>query len=438
LAQPTLKKVQFSVHIIKADSGKTIYQHNAHTPLIPASNMKLIVTATALNKLGTDFQYKTTIGLLADNLVIVAAGDPLLGDPKTDEKYNRTKDWIFNQIISALKRDEITSINNIIIDSSVFDDQRVHPNWPTDQLNKWYASEVAGLNYNDNCIDMTVKNINGSPRIYIEPQTDFIKILNQVKIVQNAKGAVGAYRTAQTNSLVVRGRCAKQQGPFSVAIERPAAFFGFLLAEKLNKAGIKTTGKLFERPVDANFYKIAEFTTSISDCIDRSNKNSLQIATESLFKTIAAQSNPDKKNGSWETGRKVISKYLTSLGIKEKEFYIDDGSGLSRKNKLSAFTLTKVLLSVYESKDWQIYKDSLAVGGVDGTLEKYFKEPKYKAKIFGKTGYIKTVRTFSGLATTQNGDYIFSILTNNNYQGRKILNDIVKAVIDESQNNDPH
>jgi D-alanyl-D-alanine carboxypeptidase/D-alanyl-D-alanine-endopeptidase (penicillin-binding protein 4) len=91
-----------------------------------------------------------------------------------------------------------------------------------------------------------------------------------------------------------------------------------------------------------------------------------------------------------------------------------------------------VILDIYKSKQWPLYRDSLAVGGVDGTIAKYFKDKKYKGRILGKTGYIAGVKAFSGICSTISGDYIFSILTNNaNAQTRNAINDIAKAIIDE-------
>ena len=128
----------------------------------------------------------------------------------------------------------------------------------------------------------------------------------------------------------------------------------------------------------------------------------------------------------------MVSEFLIELGIDESQFYIDDARGLSRKNELSSYAITKVLLDVYLSDNWNLYKDTLAVGGVDGTIGKYFKEQKYKGKISGKTGYINSVKSFSGLCSTGQGDYIFSILTNNtNGTTRGVINNIAKAIIDD-------
>ena len=220
-----------------------------------------------------------------------------------------------------------------------------------------------------------------------------------------------------------------------MAIERPAAFFGVLLAENLTNAGINTTGQVVEKPVadDCDVKVLAEYTTSIADCLARCNKRSLNFAAEALLKTIAAKCNSTGKNGSWPDGRAKLSQYLLELGIDEDEFCIDDGSGLSRQNRLSANAVIEVLLDVYKSTNWDLYKDSLAVGGVDGTIAKYFKDEKYKGRILGKTGYIRGVRSFSGTCSAADSDYIFSILTNKtNGQTRKAIYDIAKAIFDHA------
>lgn len=428
------QKVIFSIHIVRADSGKTIFGYNAKKSLIPASNMKIITTAAALKYLEPDFEYKTQVGLSDSNLVIIGSGDPLLGENKTDAIYARQSGWIFEDITEMLKSKGITEINNIIVDSSVFDNQRVHPSWPAKDLNKWYACEVSGLNYNGNCISLSTEKVNKSVAISIKPQTAFVELKNNVKPISTGKSAVGTYRNSRPNKLTVYGKCRERVGPFEVAIERPAAFFGFLLAENLADAGIQAKGQFIEHAAgDYNgFQLLTEYSNTLTDCLARANKNSLGLVAEALVKTIAAVKAPDGRNGSWARGRELISEYLVSLGIDRDKFYIDDGSGFSRENLLSANAITTVLSDVYNSDNWPIYRDSLAIGGIDGTIGKYFKEKKYKGKILGKTGYIDGVKTFSGICSTAGGDFIFSILANNaNGRTRTALNKIAEAIIDE-------
>jgi D-alanyl-D-alanine carboxypeptidase/D-alanyl-D-alanine-endopeptidase (penicillin-binding protein 4) len=430
------KRIHFSIHIIEADSGRTVYDHDARELMVPASNMKIITSAAALNYLGPDYVYKTRVGLSGNALVVIGSGDPLLGDEKTDTKYGREPGWIFKDIANALKSKGIGTIEGIIIDSSVFDNEPVHPSWPAEELNRWYACEVSGLNFNDNCIRISAKNIDGKVAVFVEPQTSFVSLVNKVVPISSGSGTVGTYRNRYPNNITVFGKCKDQVGPFDIAIEKPAAYFGFLLYENLAGADIDAKGELVEKTLEegGNFVPLIEFSTPLADCLARCNKNSLGLAAEAMLKTIAAMNNPDKKNGGWEKGRELVNKYLLGLGIDKSQFYIDDGSGLSPQNELTAYAITKVLSDVYKSKNWQLYKDSLAVGGVDGTIERYFKEEKYKGKIIGKTGYIDNVKSFSGLCVTNQGNYIFSILANNtNGQTRTVINNIAQAIIDDAE-----
>jgi len=428
------KKVEFSVHVIGARTGETLYAYRADQAMIPASNMKLVTTAAALRTLGPDFVYVTKVGLVGRTLAVLGSGDPLLADRETDARGGRSPGWVLQDIAARLHQAGVATIDHLVVDTSIFEDQRVHASWPADELNRWYACEVCGLNYNGNCIGMAVHNTQGRITIEIEPPTGFVKIINQVRPASSGgKGEVGAYREAgMPNTLVVKGVCRKDEGPFEVAIERPASFFGFVLAESLGRAGIAIGGQLIERALDPNeaFVVLAEYRTPLKECLARCNKDSFALAAESLFKTMAAKAGKGK-NGSWAGGQQVVSGYLLSLGVDPGQFTVDDGSGLSRRNRLSATCLTKVLYSVYQSPQWPMFRDSLAIGGVDGTLKRHFKEARYKGKILGKTGYINQVKSLSGVCQTASGDILFSILTNDaDGNTRETINKIAQAIVD--------
>jgi D-alanyl-D-alanine carboxypeptidase/D-alanyl-D-alanine-endopeptidase (penicillin-binding protein 4) len=209
-----------------------------------------------------------------------------------------------------------------------------------------------------------------------------------------------------------------------------------MLAEEIQRTGVSTRGQLIEREIlpQDQFKLLAVYRTPIWDVFERSNKDSLEVAAEALMKTIAAYRQPSGKGGTWAQGRQFVADYLISLGISADQFVIDDGCGLSENNRLSANLLTAVLLDICKKPEWQKFKETLAVGGLDGTIDKYFNDPKYKGKIFAKTGYISGVKSLSGVCTTETGDRVFSIITNNtNGESRQAINNIVKAIIDESR-----
>ena len=424
--------VKFGIIIIEPRSGERVFEYSENLPLVPASNMKLVTSFAALKFLGPQFEFVTVAAISGKNLVIIGSGDPLLGLIDENDLDSNNPAGFISDIVGALKEKNITEIKDVIIDSSVFDDVRVHPNWPKEQLNRPYACEISGLNYNANCIKISAFQKDGQIELVTKPETSYLKLLNKIQPVSKGDSAIGSYRTDKENVIIVHGKY-RQAASFDVAIERPLAFFGALLTESLDKAGIKTSGRLTVTSVNPEKLQIlAEHRTGITEVLKQCNKDSFQLAAESLFKTLGARLITGGKAGSWQGGQKVLTDYLTSLGADEEWFYIDDGSGLSGQNKLTAGLIARVLADAYSSDLWPVFKDTLAAGGVDGTLKKYFYQSKYRGKIFAKTGYINSVRALSGVCTTERGEYLFSILANDaNYKTKEAIFDIVKAIIDE-------
>lgn len=434
IAQKQFKKVQFGVHIVDADSGRVLYERNCKEAMTPASNMKIVASAAALRFLGTDYKFTTEVGLIGDTLVVIGGGDPLIGDEDTDLEYGRKSGWFIDAIAGELKDRGIKSLDGIIIDSTFFDDDRVHADWPPDQLNRPYCCEVSGVNYNRNCVKLKIFRDGSRVGYSVSPATGYLTIKNQVKAVSSGNSAAGAYRNHKPNVLMLKGRCRKST-TFDVAIEGPAMFFGTLLKEKLVSAGIKVKSSVDERYVKnrSKMLTIMKHQTHLTDVLKRCNKDSFNLAAEALVKTLSAEKTTGRLNGQWKHGLSLAGLYMTRLGVGANEFNLVDGSGLSKNNKLSPQAITTVLMDIYAGNNWLIYKDSLAIGGVDGTAAKYFREPKYKGRIFAKTGYINSVRTYSGYIETDSGRYIFSILTKGGPAAvRTAINKIVKAIIDEA------
>ena len=432
IRQQKQNKTTFAILVVDANTGKTVYRTNANNPMIPASNMKLITTAASLHYLGPNYVFQTKVGLLKDSLVIIGAGDPLLAEPKLDPQDPRSLNKIFDEIISSLKNVGMTAVEDVIIDVSFFDNNRVHPSWPPSQLNQWYACEVSGLNFYNNCIHILAERHNNRATLKMEPDNSYIKLVNQLKLISKGSSAVGAYRNSVPNKLLIKGKLNQQAG-FDVAIEEPQGLFASIFADRFTKAGISIRGKIIQKYVkyDNKIQILTVFETPIQDVWARCNKDSLGLAAECLIKTISAKNTQGDINGEWPHGQSLVSRYLNSLNIPFQQFVLDDGSGLSRKNRLSPNTLVTVLRDIYASDNRDLFFDSLAIGGVDGTISKYFRQAPYKKNILGKTGYISKVRSFSGICKTLRGDIIFSILTEDgNGYTRRCINEITMAIYD--------
>lgn len=432
IQQKKQTKTRFAILAVDASSGAVVYQKNAETAMIPASNMKLVTSSAAVHYLGGDYVFQTKVGLLGNDVVIIGGGDPLLGEPKLDPQDRRCSQRILEEIVAQLKAAGVSSVQDIVVDVSFFDNNRVHPSWPVDQLNQWYACEVSGLNFYNNCVRIVATRGNHSAVLTMEPENRYLTLVNQLKLISKGSSAVGAYRNSVPNKLLVKGKLNKQAG-FDVAIENPQGLMGSLLRDHLIKNGITVKGRIVQRYAkhQPGIQVLSTFETPIADVLKRCNTDSLGLAAESLLKTISAENTQGRINGEWPHGQALIGKYLQSLGVSAEQFILDDGSGLSRVNRLSPAVLVAVLKDMYDSQEREIFFGSLAVGGVDGTIYKYFRSAPYKGTILGKTGYISGVRSFSGICQTPRGDVLFSILTEGgNGSTRGCINQIAQALYD--------
>jgi D-alanyl-D-alanine carboxypeptidase/D-alanyl-D-alanine-endopeptidase (penicillin-binding protein 4) len=453
LNKPDNRKSQFSIHLCDPSTGETVFSHHCQVPLIPASNIKLITSAAALDRLGADFVYETIFGLWNGNLVVIAGGDPLTGDPEVAERLGKDINFIFDKVLQQLHQRNITTVKgDLVIDDTIFDDVRFHPSWPTEQADKWYAAEVSGLNFNDNCVDIyfTPAVRSGLSSSYkLVPNTKYLKITNKCKTVSKGTNKVGAIRSPGGNDVTLIGECRSRLiKPIYVTVDRPSVYFGFVLAEYLLDHGVSIEGKLIVNDLQIkelgsradslpkDFDKLFVYRTPIKDVLVECNQRSLNLVAECLFKTLGAYHNcvngKRLQQGSWETGRAAVEAFLQKLEVPKGQYVIDDGGGLSHSNLVSARCITRVLSYIYKHDSFAIYRDSLATEAV-GTLAKKerFHGEKYRGRVFAKTGYVAGVRTLSGYCKTSSGNWLaFSILTNSPPATQGTIDQIVKEMIE--------
>src|SRR3989304_2008916 len=143
--------------VIDLASDRVIYAQNADAALTPASTMKLFAMTAALTELGPQFAFETVLATDGRNLIVVGDGDPGFGDERLHKSRSETIAAPFERWADALRQRGLAALpGDLILDESIFDDQRLHPSWERADLDNWYAAPVGGLNYNDNCLDFVV------------------------------------------------------------------------------------------------------------------------------------------------------------------------------------------------------------------------------------------------------------------------------------------
>jgi D-alanyl-D-alanine carboxypeptidase/D-alanyl-D-alanine-endopeptidase (penicillin-binding protein 4) len=433
LADKLLKKATVGIEIVALGDTpgqtKVLLRHDADKALIPASNLKLVTTAAALDKLGSSFRFDTRLIRRGDDLVLIGDGDPTLGDAELLQKVGWSSTTLYKAWATSLLKAGVTSVRDVIVDDSVFDEQFVHDAWPADQRNLRYVAGVAGLNFNANCLDFYfTATSSGSPISFVtDPPTRFTAVQNNVRTGENALHMEFVNTEPEGRLVKLRGIFPGGPAPKSVTIDDPALYAGTVLAEVLATHGVKVTGTTRrDRTVRVSIESTAgatastvptpqvidRTTTPIAVVLGRANKDSMNLYAESLCKRLGFAASAGQP-GSWTNGPAAIESFLASLDVPADQFSLDDGCGLSRANTISATAISKVLQHMYFGPSRQVYIDSLAVAGVDGTLDDRFRGSDLRGRVFGKSGFINNVSSLSGYWRGQDGRwYAFSILMN--------------------------
>lgn len=430
----------------RAGADRVLYSTLGDQALMPASNMKLLTVAAALHTLKPDFAFSTGLMLHEGDLHLWGDGDPTLGDAELLRPAGWTTTTVFRHWADELRRRGIRQVRHVIFDDSVFDEEFIHPRWPAGQLNRRYAAEVAGLNLNANCIDLYLAPADGNATsCRLDPVTRYVTIRNLVR--PGAQNTAWGARAPQSNEITLRGDLrAALVKPLSVTVYDPAAFTATVMAETLREAGVEITGEVRRdrqsrqryqaaRPADrAPWTAIGVHKTPLPIVLTRCNKDSMNLYAEALLKRIGFAA--AGQSGSWANGGAAVLSYARSLGVNIDNLKIDDGSGLSRDNRVTAELLCAVLSSAHHGPGRDAFAATLAVAGVDGTLDDRFSTfPHLQKRVLAKSGYISGVRSLSGYLNARDGRVIaFAILMNDVVDGRgaevKLLQERMVAAIE--------
>ena len=434
-----LRKGLVAVEVVrlgdKAELDTSVYAHNAEMPLIPASNLKLVTTAAALERLGQAFKFKTELRLTPEgDLVLIGDGDPALGDAEYLKKVGWKSTTLFEWwAVNLREKQNVRSVRDVIVDDSVFDAELLHPRWPMDQIQKRYVPEVAGLNLNANCVDFQIQVVSPGQLVQytLDPPTRYVSVRNTC--VAGKDNAIWLSREPASNELILKGESRGTKEPVSVTVHDPSLFAATVFSETLAANGVRREGTVRR---DNTFRSrnvgsvVAVHETPLATVLGRANKDSMNLYAEALCKRLGKEASGE--SGSWANGTVALADFLRQIGVPDNQFHFDDGCGLSKENVISPRAITKVLSHEFHSKNKDQFLVSLSIAGIDGTLEDRFKGSDLRGRVIGKSGFVNGVRSLSGYVKAKDGQhYAFSILMNKVADDPtvKILQEkIVKAV----------
>lgn len=419
---PVMRYGTVAFMAMNLESSEILVEHNSFQSMVPASTQKLITTGAALELLGADFQFKTTLshngtlgedGTLSGDLIVTGAGDPSFGSSYFDmAPYNQVlQNWT-----QALAGKGIKKISGgLVLDLSVLAPYQVPRKWLWEDMGNYFGAAPSGICWNDNTLEVFFKSgENGSTTTVVEtnPVSPGIVIDNHVK-AQGTRDDAWFFGSPGNNLLYAKGSIPPNQAHFKVraAQPNPAETFGRAFIEAIKAKGISFSGEIrtSHTPVPAPVKIASHSSPPLSEIIAATNKYSLNLYAEHLLLSLDSS----ERTKTMEHGLEALNAFLASDGAFTGGVNLVDGSGLSPVNRVTAQALTGFLTSRYRSENFETYFQSLPVAGEEGTLYDFLNGTPAAGNMRAKSGSMHGVRSYAGFIKNSRGETIvFSIIAN--------------------------
>lgn len=404
------------VCVIDAADGRVVFERDADAALKPASTLKLLTTAAALEHFGGAFAFRTEVLLHEDELWVIGGGDPGLGDERLCQRRGERPEAVFERWAEQLARVGCRTVRRIVLDDRIFDQQGRHPDWPADQSQAWYQAPIGGLNFNDNCLDVRVTVGSTGVAVAAIPELPDELLINRLT---RGRQRATLKRAADADVFELSGSVARSTTLGPVSAMRPSLFFGYALKQALLRRGIACSD-VVRRALSAEqrgaARPVAIEQTPVGDVVWRANTFSQNLFAEALIKALSAYG-PDGgatgQAGSWPRGAAVVRETAERLGVSMSGAVVRDGSGLSHENRVSARQLARLLDVMTRHRQRETFVGSLAVPGEPGTVRRRLGSAPSSARLRVKTGSIRGVSSLCGYVEHPDGRVLaFAVISN--------------------------
>jgi D-alanyl-D-alanine carboxypeptidase/D-alanyl-D-alanine-endopeptidase (penicillin-binding protein 4) len=420
-----------SILVRSLTRGDTLYRRDSERVFVPASNQKLLTSATALDRLGSDYRFVTRVltlgersadGTLHGDLILQGGGNPILATADLKRLARQVAESGIRHITGALRADE-----------SRFDARRLGRGWAAGDEPYYYSAQISALSLNRNTITVRIApgTKRGSPaNVSLEPTTAYVRV--RARCTTGAPGsqsAVALDRVRARNEIQVTGSVPLGGVVVtdSVTVENPALYAAWVFRDALREAGVTLDGPVVwlsapraARPL------VAHDSPPLAEIVALLNKPSDNMIAEMLLKAIGAER---RGSGTAAAGAAEVASFLREAGVDAGPLVISDGSGLSRMNLVSPETLCALLEYMNRHRDADVFRRSLPIAAIDGTLRRRMLNSTAANNARAKTGTLTHVSALSGYVTARNGEtLVFSIMTNNHPAGTAPAKEMENAV----------
>ena len=426
---PEFDRATWGVSVRSVETDEVLFTLNPKKLLMPASNMKILTLAAAVDRLGWDYAFETRLmtaapiegGILKGDLIVAGSGDPTIGGREADVENGHLFDRWAEELLSAGVR---TIDGRIIGNDNAFDDEGIEAGWLWDDLAFSYAAPVGALTYDSNAVELVVRPGTAAgdrADVFVRPTEGGVVPDNQVSTSPPGSDvSLNLRRGPGTSRLIARGAVPLGTPEFArtVSVDNPTDFFLTALRHTLTAHGITVTGPV----LDIDMLAVAPDLSSCRVLLTHRSaplsvlavpmmKLSLNLYADTFLKALGASSGGP---GTFQTGRREEREALQSWGIAPDDVVLSDGSGLSRYNFVTVDALVSVLQhTARDPRHGAVFEATLPVAGQDGTLENRMKGSAADGNARAKTGSMTGVRALSGYVRTRDGERLaFSVVIN--------------------------
>ncbi|MDP4205715.1 MAG: D-alanyl-D-alanine carboxypeptidase/D-alanyl-D-alanine-endopeptidase [Bacteroidota bacterium] len=428
LNEPTMKNALLSFYLADSGSGQKIWSTEPQVSMVPASVLKVVTTATALEVFGPDYRFHTLVcyngkidyqtHTLKGNVIIKGGGDPALGSHFFKDHY----DGFISSWVKALKSQGIKHISGTILaDASIYDDQPIPTTWIWEDLGNYYGAGATGLSIFDNMYTVHFKSplAPNQPTTItsIEPEIPGLSIRNMVQSAQDNSDNAYVFGGPGQFQREVRGTIPCNRADFSIkaSIPNPPLFTAQFLAKTLRKAGISVENA--PRMIQSSDTLKQKLTVVVEtkspplkDIITLTNTYSINLFAEHLLKHIGMKYYGE---GSTDAGAKAMLDFWSKHGVDTRGMFIVDGCGLSRFNAISAEQITRVLQYMYSHSKYSDIFYSCLPDNNEGTMRSLFSGKTVKGQFRAKSGTMTRAKCYAGYYKGSNKNYSFCVMLNN-------------------------
>ena len=433
--------------------------------------MKLYTVATALDRLSPDFRFTTSVygmapdnsGVIRGDLIVFGRGDPSLAARFNNGDYFKGINDLADKIVAAgVKRIE----GDLVGDETYFTGTQYGSGWEWEDLTWYYGAEVSALTVNDNALDLFVKpgpQVGKAALISTGPPDPLLTIINEVTTgPAGTRRQILVHRALGKDTILIKGSIPLDDRGYTggIGISHPAMLFVYLLRSSLAEKGVPIKGRSrtvpppiggpaldpiqraslirpttvpqFGIPIHIATHQSAPFSLIAAQTL----KPSQNLYTELILRTLGNIPTPPNTSSessgdlsserpnqpapvefrqtSEERGLEVVKSFLKTVGIRPESLDLNDGSGLSRNDMVTADSTVQLLTYMSRHRYADAFRDALPIAGVDGTLRNRFKGTVAENNLRAKTGSLSSAASLGGYVTTVAGEkLVFTIMVNN-------------------------